>query len=494
MVGVTARMRLGVVSAYPPRPDAPAGPSADLVRALGRRADVVVCAVDRLGLTYPDEVVTLIVEDDPADHRRAGRILAEHAVDAVLVSYGEAIGRGCRGLVELADELRERAMPYLVTVDDLVDPPAMLAELTIHAARTLVFTEEARDRALRLRLAERSRLSVVAADDPARLVRRVRTLVRNTVRRYAGPARRPYRLILDRIDGRCATVEETARLAVVAAGLLAENEMASGPGRPAAAVWAAAAVHALEAELDPRDAGWAVWGLGALADAAASPEPLRRRARLRRNALAADVPADLDAYALAVPGLVGPAPGGRRALARFGKRLHRDAAGSAGWQWFGDRLRPAGVRMPRALIAAGRALDHDGMVRAGVEALDWYAGRIGLGDADGHLRLPTPTERAADVGATVEAYVEAYRATGRAHHARLARRAFDWFAGANRYGVPAHDPETGTCLDALGLGLGADGPRTPVAALAYLAALLTLVSADLAVIEPTSVEPLPHAA
>jgi hypothetical protein len=150
--------------------------------------------------------------------------------------------------------------------------------------------------------------------------------------------------------------------------------------------------------------------------------------------------------------------------------------------------------MPRALIAAGRALDDDDMVRAGVEALDWYAGRIGLGDADGPVRLPAPAERTEDVGATVEAFVEAYRATGRAHHARLARRAFEWFDGVNRYGVPVHDAETGTCLDGLGLGMDTDGRPTPVAALAYLGALLTLVSADLAALEPAGVEPLPYAA
>ena len=493
MVGVTARVRLGVVGAYRPRPDAPAPASADLVRALGRRADIVVCAVDRLGLTYPDEVVTVIAEDDPADHRRAGRILAEHAVDAVLVSYGEGIGRGCPGLVELADELRDRAIPYLVAIHDLVDPPALLAELTAHAARTVVVTDEARDRALRLRLVERSRLTVAPSQEPARLARHILTLVRNTVRRYAVPARRPYRLILDGIDGRCATVEEAGRLAVVAAGLLElPSELVAGAGWPGAAVWAGAAVHALDEGLDPRDAGWAVWGLGALADAAAAPEPLRRRARLRRNTLATAMPPELEACALAVPGLVGGAPGGRRALARCGKRLHRAAVGSAGWQWFADRLRPAAVRIPRGLIAAGRALDDDGMVQAGVEALDWYAGRIGLGDADDPVRLPAPTEWAADVGATVEAFVEAYRATGRVHHARLARRAFEWFAGGNRFGVPAHDADTGTCLD--GLGLGADGRRTPVAALAYLGALLALVSVDLATLEPASVEPLPLAA
>jgi hypothetical protein len=515
MVGVTAAVRVGVVGAYPPRPDG--STAADLVRALGRSIDVVVCAVDRLGLTYPDEVVALAAEHDPSDHRRTGRILAEHAVDAVLVCYAESIERACPGLVELAAELRARAIPYLVAVDDLVDPPALLAELTAHAVRTLVFTDAARDRALDLRLVERRRISVVPFDDPAKLGRRVRALVRNTVRRYAVPARDPYRLNLDGLDGaegHGATVEEAGRLAVVTAGLLTLPSPTAllppmAPPSPTALPppllgWAGAAVTALESELDRREAGWAVWGLGAIAECPAPP-PLRRRARARRNAIAPAVPDDLDACALAVPGLVGTVPGGRRALTRLATRLHRAAVGSAGWPWFGDRLRPAAVRMPLALIAAGTALGDDGMVRAGVEALDWYAGRIGLGGADGPVRLPTPTERAVDVGATVEAFVAAYRATGRAHHARLAQRAFDWFAGANRYGVAAHDPATGTCLDGLGLGIG--GRRTPVAALAYLGALLALVSVDLADVaptlepvaepagpEPAGVEPLPYAA
>jgi hypothetical protein len=504
-------VRLGLVSVYPPRCDGPAGHAADLVRALRRRADVVVCAVDRLGLTYPDEVIAVIAEQEPADHRRAGRILAEHAVDAVVIEYDETVGRGGRGMVELADELGRRGIPYLVAVHNLADPPATLADLTAAAARVLVFSDEARARALTLRLAEGGRLSVVPVEMSAAVARRIVTLGRGIVRRHPVPVESSHPVNLNGLDAQvraafppsatrdgrrstaAADVELYGRLAAVAAGLLAQpGEGPPAAGWPTALVWAGAAVPGLEARLHPRDSGWAIWGLGAIANASAVPEPLRRRARVRRNALAAVVPADPDPCALAVPGLVGAAAGGRRALARTARRLHRAAAGSVGWPWLADRLRPGAVRVPRALIAAGRALDDEEMVRAGVSSLDWYAGRIGLGDADGPARLPTPTERAVDIGATVEAFAEAYRATGRAHHGRLARRSFEWFAGLNRYGVPAHDPVSGTCLDALGLGLGlgADGRRSPSAGLAYLAALLALASADLTVLEPAGVEHL----
>jgi hypothetical protein len=490
MVSVTAPVRLGLVSVYPPRPDGPAGHAAELVRALRRRVDVVVCAVDRHGLTYPDEVVAVIADNDPADHRRAGRILAEYAVDAVLIEYDERVDRGCVGLPELAAELRRHGIPYLVTVHDLADPAAALADLTATAARTLVRSAEARERAVALRLADPDRLTVLPADAPAAVARRILALARRVIERADGSSVPSYRLMLDAIaePGANGTVEEWGRLAVVAAGVLG-HPTAAGPNPSSAADWAVAAVDRLEADVARDDAGWAVAGLGALADGAA---PIRRRARLRRNALAAGVPTDVDTSALAVPGLVGTAPGGRRALGRLARGLHRAVRAPTVRQWLADRRQPSAVRVPSALIAAGGALADDEMVRAGVEALDWYAGRIGLGGADGPARLPAPTERAVDVGATVEAFVAAYRATGRAHHARLARRCFDWFAGVNRYGVAAHDPGTGSCVDAL--GLGTDGRRTPVAALAYASALLALVDADLAVLGPTGGEGLTPAA
>jgi hypothetical protein len=129
------------------------------------------------------------------------------------------------------------------------------------------------------------------------------------------------------------------------------------------------------------------------------------------------------------------------------------------------------------------------MIRRGLEALDWYGRRAGLSVADGVLRPPTARpagapldaphlELAVDAGATAEAFAEAYRATGSAHHGRLARKALDWFLGANRHGEPVYCPATGTCAEGVGLA-GVVERHSAAATLAYLGALLALASTDL---------------
>jgi hypothetical protein len=441
-------LRLGIVGPYPPRDGGLAARISDLTRALARRFDVVVCAVDRHELTYPDEVVTLVREDEPDDHRRAGRILAEYAVDAVLVHYdGRVIGdRGATGLADLGDELGRRDIPYLVAVHDLADPPAALAALTRGAARTLVYAETVRDRVLALRLTDAGRLSLL--DSPT-AAGRVARLVRTAVRRHAGSARRAYPVDLVGVPSQPASVEESARLAVLAARLFGL------PSGPDPTVWATAALpllcgDALQTPSVCRDAlhnrGWARYGLGALAGEPAVPATLRRRARAGRTALGREGTEDPYCQALAVLGMPGKA--GARRLDR--------ALRHAAWPWSADRLDPAAVVVPHALLAAGRAFDDDAMIGHALDALDWYAGAIGLAIADASVRLPTPRERAVDVAAAVEAFAEAYRATGRAHYGRYALRCLDWFDG-----VPLLDESL----------------------LAYLCALLSLAGAGLVELE-----------
>ena len=704
-------MRLGIVSHYPPRRGRLAAYAGELVRALSPEFDVIVCAVDRHGLDYPDEVAAVIAEDDASDYRRAGRVLAEHAVDAVLIQYDEGLFGGPSGthVLELAHELRLRDIPYLVTAHS--PPPAepaapgTLAALTDGAARTVVFSEQARRAALARRLVEPDRLSVVPLgvpstlrrvrsrrrprpvppgavsealaamaggrmlftygylgpakgletalaalpaivagrpdvrylvvgwpdpdaaggdsenyrdrlddlvdrldlsghvhlvearltpaelaealrqttvylapglcpertysgtltsavvagcasvavahpyasetlgtgagvtvppgdpgaladavvgllDDPVRLAeacaaagtlgrrfgwqavaRRTATLVRKAARPQAGragePALPPLRLDGVAVGG--ASVEDAARLAVVSAGLLALPEvLLPSAVRATAVAWAGRAAHDLDlagappvhGDGDAGDVGRVLWGLGAIVDGGGVPESVRQRSRRLREVLARSVTAVLDADALVLLGLARGAPlgtEGRRALVRAAKRLDGTWR-SPGWPWFGDRLGADAARLPQALIAAGRRLDDAGMVRRGLASLDWYGRRIGLAAADGVPRLPgSGTERSVDAGATVEAFVEAYRATGAPLYGRWARRSFEWFLGANRYGIPLYDPDTGTCLDGLGLtGPGQAGTST--ATLAYLAALLCLVSVDLAVLAPADAE------
>ncbi len=157
----------------------------------------------------------------------------------------------------------------------------------------------------------------------------------------------------------------------------------------------------------------------------------------------------------------------------------------ASWPWFTHRLGGEAARLPQALILAGRRLGDDEMVGHGLESLDWYSRRVGLGRAEGVLRVPTSlgsgaqeSELAVDAAALVEALVEAYRATGRSHYGRLARRAFDWFGGVNRYAQPVYRHDLGMCREGLSRA-GWTQPYTPTATLAYAGALVSLASADL---------------
>ena len=114
-------MRLGLVSTYAPRRHELAGPATALVRELIRRHEVCVCAVDRHGLEYPDEVSAVITDDRPDDYVRAARILDDHGVDAVLIEYDEGIygGPGGAHVSALVEQLRARSVATIVRLHAL---------------------------------------------------------------------------------------------------------------------------------------------------------------------------------------------------------------------------------------------------------------------------------------------------------------------------------------------------------------------------------------
>jgi len=299
--------------------------------------------------------------------------------------------------------------------------------------------------------------------------------------------------------------EVPARLAVVSVGLLALPPGAlSSAVRTAAAGRIASSIRLLTgADGEGEVPGWVVWGLGTVAGGAAVPDLIRAQARHRRDLVAPAMPAisaDLGTTAYALLGLCRDCdlgPTARHSLTLAADRLDRawlaSAPRNSTWPWFAERLGGEGARLPQALIAAGRRLGDAEMLSHGVQSLDWYARRAGLTIADGVPRAPetaaahrltadrSGVERSIDAAALVEALVEAYRATGAAHYGRLARRAFDWFLGANRYAEPVYNPDLGMCRH--GLGRAAVAERyTVVATLAYLGALLSLASADLVAI------------
>ncbi len=111
-------LRVGVVSAYPPRRDGFAEDARDLVRSLAVECEVSVAAVGRPGLNYPTEVVVAAGMDELADYRRAARVLAEHGTAAVVIRYAEGMYGGPHGahILDLAQELRRQAIPHIVSL------------------------------------------------------------------------------------------------------------------------------------------------------------------------------------------------------------------------------------------------------------------------------------------------------------------------------------------------------------------------------------------
>jgi hypothetical protein len=179
-----------------------------------------------------------------------------------------------------------------------------------------------------------------------------------------------------------------------------------------------------------------------------------------------------------------------RSLAdRLSTQYAENATGD--WRWFEDVLAYDNARLPQALLAAGHRLGDPAMVRQGLESLDWYATQCGLRtpvvrlvgntwrNRDMAMDSPRPgDEQPLDAAALVEAYVEAMTATGVHAHGRQAVRAFEWFLGRNRLGVPVYDFATGGCHDGLGEETVNDNEGAE-STLAFLQALLALDTAGL---------------
>ena len=239
--------------------------------------------------------------------------------------------------------------------------------------------------------------------------------------------------------------------------------------------------------------GRTLWALGTCS--AADPDPARRRwaTSLFKTALA---PAErftsprawaftllgLDAYCAAKPDDA-EANHLRSALADRLMALHQ-ANRNGTWRWFEAYLAYDNARLPQALIETGLATGTTAYIDAGLDSLQWLMARQIA--ASGCFR-PIGTEsfgmihetsgpfdqQPVDATATIAACLAAARADGSPEWPAGARRAFNWFLGANDLGVPLVDLATGGCLD----GLHAERPNQNMgaeSALSYLLALLDI--------------------
>jgi glycosyltransferase involved in cell wall biosynthesis len=131
------------------------------------------------------------------------------------------------------------------------------------------------------------------------------------------------------------------------------------------------------------------------------------------------------------------------------------------WKWFENGLAYSNSRLPQALIRAGTQSRNDTMLSAGLEALDWLAAAQRC-EVKGHF-VPIgshgfyskKTEKArfdqqpVEACGAVSAFLQAYRATGKARWRKEAWTAFNWFLGDNDLQIALYDPTTGGCRDGL---------------------------------------------
>src|SRR6185437_12785182 len=191
-----APYRLGIVSTYLPRQCGLATYTADLREALGIATDdlqTVVVAIDRDGHEFGDEVVVTINQDQIEDYTAAAAVLRTAGVQAVLIQHEYGIFGGPDGshIVQLAHALSDCGIPYLVTLHTVLSRPSAGQAATLHdlcagAAKVTVFTETARQVALRTGIAAGHQLVVVphgapvamrSAPDPATLRPELRCLL-----------------------------------------------------------------------------------------------------------------------------------------------------------------------------------------------------------------------------------------------------------------------------------------------------------------------------
>ena len=130
------------------------------------------------------------------------------------------------------------------------------------------------------------------------------------------------------------------------------------------------------------------------------------------------------------------------------------------WQWFEIVLAYDNARLPQALIAAGRALKRQDLIDCGLATLQWISDKQtspeGRFRAVGTESFGRPyaeplkyDQQPLEAQATVDACVEAYRATGDRHWIAEAERAYGWFMGRNDLDKPLASADDGGCFDGL---------------------------------------------
>ncbi|MDX2235898.1 MAG: glycosyltransferase family 4 protein [Hyphomonadaceae bacterium] len=213
----------------------------------------------------------------------------------------------------------------------------------------------------------------------------------------------------------------------------------------------------LEEEGSNDSMGRAFWSLGVAAARPVTPALGAWAQRLLRDAQPAlDRIVALRAGAFAMLG-VHDAAFARRVGAALQTAFHENR--KPGWTWFEPTLTYDNARLPEAMLLCAAHLQDNAMRRDALSALRWLVavqtGPGGVfqpaGNATFHAPYATPApfdQQPLEATATVDACVQAFRATGDAFWRTEALRAHAWFYGANIHGLSLVD-EDGGCHDGL---------------------------------------------
>ncbi len=154
-------------------------------------------------------------------------------------------------------------------------------------------------------------------------------------------------------------------------------------------------------------------------------------------------------------------------------------APSRDWNWPEAELRYANGSYVDAILAAGRALNDDGLLNRGLELLAFLLaretedGRFSVTGVDGsgpHSVRPQFDQQPIEVAALADASARAFDITGDARWLEAVAMAWAWFDGHNDSRVRMYDHVSGAGFD----GLERDGRNENRGAESTLAALSTL--------------------
>lgn len=131
----------------------------------------------------------------------------------------------------------------------------------------------------------------------------------------------------------------------------------------------------------------------------------------------------------------------------------------AGWYWFEDYMTYCNGILPQAMIAVYEITGDKRYLKAGLETLnflneilfrDGYLNIIGnQGWYQRGQPIPIYDQQPVDAASTAFACYQAYTITAKSEYLELARKAHDWYFGANINGLSLYDANSGGAYDAL---------------------------------------------